>query len=88
MRLGVDSDVDRDYDEYLGGDDGELADYLSTAPDDVGARCRRTRSTPAGSATAASSGSARTRGRRTSSASTTPPDVELWPAVTEHIGCA
>lgn len=33
LRLGVASDADRTYDEYLSGDDdGQLADYLTTAP--------------------------------------------------------
>ncbi len=73
LHLGLASDIDRTYDEYVSNDDGgELADYLTTTADDS-APCPTVPPTPAGSATAVSSGSASTRVRRTWSASTTSP---------------
>ncbi|GAA4704623.1 hypothetical protein GCM10023349_22750 [Nocardioides conyzicola] len=88
LSVGQTNDVDRDVDQYLSGDDdGQLADFLSTAADD--------------SATLPDD-AADTRWRRDGRelwigedpaaaylvSLDDPTDVQLWPAVTEPIGCA
>jgi hypothetical protein len=87
IRLGVESDVDRDFDEYLGGDDGELADFLSTTSDSSA-------TLPPGAVDTGWQHDGRELwlGEDPRAAYLVSvddkSDVELWPAVTEHIGCA
>jgi len=87
LRLGHSTDVDREYDEYLSGDDGgQLADYLTTAPD-------RSATLPGGATDTGwrRDGRELWLGRDPSAAYLVsiedPDDVELWPAAKQPIGC-
>lgn len=88
LRLGVASDIDRDFDEYLSGDDdGQLTDYLTTKPD-------RSATLPKDGVDTGWQRDGRELwlGEHPRAAYLVsiddPTDVQLWPATTQPISCA